>query len=380
MTLSEKNKNFVIDLLPFVLILVLLFFIGEILLPFILALFIAYLLNPIIVRIQKKIKNRTLATTSFLLLLGLLLVSATFFFGGHVINDSKRLVNAVEVFTQKNEHKIEEVKNRALFYFGKINENEYVKEQLDELNSGANEVNQEDVMSSIKSVYSFFQQKEPSGEEEITNSWSSIYMLFYTLLYVFFILYSYDYFEGKYQTYFANRKTVNSRLKAVFADFNIVFVNYFKQRGKLVLINVLICTVAFSILDLPGAIIIGILTGILSYASQFHYLSLPLASISCWVLSVEQDHNFFIYFGIVLFIYVLISVLEETIYEDKIMKSVNGMNPAIIVLSFALWIPIFGGFNGTILALPLTQLILIYLDRVLLYSSDKAKLSEEVAK
>jgi predicted PurR-regulated permease PerM len=379
MTLSEKNKNFIIDLLPFVLILVLLFFIGEILLPFILALFIAYLLNPIILKIQKKIKNRTVATTSFLFLLTLFFVSATFFFGGHIINDSKRLVNAVEVFTQKNEHKIEEVKNSALFYLGKINENEYVKGQLEELNSGANEVNQEDVMSSIKSVYSFFQQKEPSGEEEITNSWSSIYMLFYTLLYVFFILYTYDYFEGKYQTYFANRKTVNSRLKAVFADFNIVFVNYFKQRGKLVLINLLICTVAFSILDLPGAIIIGILTGVLSYASQFHYLSLPLASISCWVLSVEQGHNFFIYFGIVLFIYVLISILEETIYEDKIMKSVNGMNPAVIVLSFALWVPIFGGFNGTILALPLTQLILIYLDRVLLYS-DKAKLSEEVVK
>lgn len=379
MTLSEKNKNFIIDLLPFILILVLLFFIGEILLPFILALFIAYLLNPIILKIQKKIKKRTVATTSFLLLLTFLFVSATFFFGGHIINDSNRLVNAVEVFTQKNEHKIEEVKNSALFYFGKINENEYVKGQLEELNSGANEVNQEDVMSSIKSVYSFFQQKEPKGEEENTNSWSSIYMLFYTLLYVFFILYTYDYFEGKYQTYFANRKTVNSRLKAVFVDFNIVFVNYFKQRGKLVLINLLICTVAFSILDLPGAIIIGILTGVLSYASQFHYLSLPLASISCWVLSLEQGHNFLIYFGIVLFIYVLISILEETIYVDKIMKSVNGMNPAVIVLSFALWVPIFGGFNGTILALPLTQLILIYLDRVLLYS-DKAKLSEEVVK
>tara|TARA_B110000046_G_scaffold57595_2_gene64392 strand:- start:65159 stop:66298 length:1140 start_codon:yes stop_codon:yes gene_type:complete len=379
MTLSEKNKNFIIDLLPFILILVLLFLIGEILLPFILALFIAYLLNPIILKIQKKIKKRTVATTGFLLLLTFLFVSATFFFGGHIINDSNRLVNAVEVFTQKNEHKIEEVKNSALFYFGKINENEYVKGQLEELNSGANEVNQEDVMSSIKSVYSFFQQKEPNGEEENTNSWSSIYMLFYTLLYVFFILYTYDYFEGKYQTYFANRKTVNSRLKAVFVDFNIVFVNYFKQRGKLVLINLLICTVAFSILDLPGAIIIGILTGVLSYASQFHYLSLPLASISCWVLSLEQGHNFLIYFGIVLFIYVLISILEETIYVDKIMKSVNGMNPAVIVLSFALWVPIFGGFNGTILALPLTQLILIYLDRVLLYS-DKAKLSEEVVK
>ncbi len=99
MTLSEKNKNFIIDLLPFILILVLLFFIGGILLPFILALFIAYLLNPIILKIQKKIKKRTVATTSFLLLLTFLFVSATFFFDGHIINDSNRLVNAVEVFT-----------------------------------------------------------------------------------------------------------------------------------------------------------------------------------------------------------------------------------------------------------------------------------------
>ena len=379
MTLSEKNKNYLIDLLPFALILILLFFIGEILLPFILALFIAYLLNPIILIIQKKIKNRTLAITSFLIVLSLLLVGSTFFFGGHVLKDSKRLVSAVEVFSQKNEHKIEELKNKALFYFGKINENEYVKEQIEGLNSGADEVNQEDVISSIKSVYSLFEQKEQSGEEVTTSSWSLIYMLFYTLLYALFILYTYDYFEAKYQTYFANRKSVNSRLKAVFADFNVVFVNYFRQRGKVVLINVLICTIAFSILDLPGAIIIGILTGILSYASHFHYISLPLATVSCWVLSVEQDHNFFIYFGIVLFIYVLISVLEETVYYDKIMKSVNGMNPAIIVLAFALWIPIFGGFNGTILALPLTQLILIYLGRIVLYS-DKGKLSEAAVK
>jgi len=377
MTLFEKNKNYLIDLLPFGLTLVLLFFIGEILIPFILALFIAYLLNPVILKIQKKIKNRTLATTSFLLVLILLLAGTTFFFGGHVIKDGKRLVKAVEVFTQKNEHKIEEIKNSALFYFGKINEN--VKEQIEGLNTGADAIKQEDVLSSIKSVYSFFEPKEASGEGVTTNSWSAIYLLFYTLLYTFFILYTYGYFEVKYQTYFANRKTVNDRLQGVVADFNIVFVNYFKQRGKLVFINALICTIAFSLLDLPGAIIIGILTGILSYASHFHYLSLPLACISCWVLSVEHDPNFFIYFGIVLFIYVLISVLEETIYYDKIMKSVNGMNPAIIVLSFTLWIPIFGGFNGTILALPLTQLILIYVDRVLVYS-DKAKLSNEQVK
>lgn len=49
------------------------------------------------------------------------------------------------------------------------------------------------------------------------------------------------------------------------------------------------------------------------------------------------------------------------------------MNPAIITLSFTLWIYIFGGFIGTLIALPLTQLIMIYLDRILLYSKNNKK-------
>jgi len=50
------------------------------------------------------------------------------------------------------------------------------------------------------------------------------------------------------------------------------------------------------------------------------------------------------------------------------MKIVSGMNPAIMLLSFTLWIYVFGGFVGTIVALPLTQLVMIILDRLLLTS------------
>tara|TARA_B110000114_G_C14844326_1_gene297999 strand:+ start:172 stop:354 length:183 start_codon:yes stop_codon:yes gene_type:complete len=55
------------------------------------------------------------------------------------------------------------------------------------------------------------------------------------------------------------------------------------------------------------------------------------------------------------------------------MKSVRGMNPAIISLSFVLWVYVFGGFIGTIIALPLTQLIMIYTDHLILYSKKKIK-------
>lgn len=367
MILSVKNNGYLIEVLLFVVIMVLMFLIGEIMLPFILALFISYLLNPIILKIQKRIKNKNLALTSFFFGSCLLLIGTVFFFGGHVVKDSKRLVNTVDVFGQQNEEQIKKIKNKVLVYAGQVYESDFVKEKIEGLDSVTVEGSQKNLMSTLSSVYSFFETPEKNGEDEKSESWSLLYIVFYTLIYTVFILYSYDYFEGKYDRYLANRKTSNSMYKDVLADFKIIFVNYFKQRTKVVFLNIAISIISFSIVDLPGAIIIGIVTGILSYASHFHYLSLPLTAIGCWVLSVEHDTNFFIYFGMVLFVYIVISILEETLYFDKIMKSVSGMNPAIIVLSFALWISIFGEFNGTIIALPLTQLILIYVDRFLLY-------------
>ena len=71
-------------------LIVILLLIGEIILPFIAAIFIAYLLNPLILSIQKKTRNRSLAVTSFLLLSTLMLFGIIFFFGEHLVKDSQR--------------------------------------------------------------------------------------------------------------------------------------------------------------------------------------------------------------------------------------------------------------------------------------------------
>ena len=198
-------------------------------------------------------------------------------------------------------------------------------------------------------------------------------MLIYTALYSVVILYTYDYFEEKQNKYFEKNKRNNDKLDGVWQDFKTVFLKYFRQRTKVVMISICIFILAFSLMDLPGAIIIGIIAGILTYAAHFHYFSLPLVGIGCWMLSIENNTNFFLFFGIVLAVYVLISLLEETVFFNKIMQSVSGMNPAITILSFVLWIYLFGGFTGTIIALPLTQLILIYIDRIMLFSKEKTK-------
>lgn len=353
-------------------ILFLLQVIGEIVLPFVFAIFIAYLLNPLILKIQKKIRNRYLAITSFLLPLALMFIGIFFFFGGHLIKDSKRLISSVETFSHENNQRIEEIKSSIIGLFDRGNGSDSIKTQIKSLSNLNTEENKQDLMSTIESVYSFFENSSEEKENsEPVESWSSLYMLIYTILYAVIIMYSYPYFEGKLDKYLINIKPVNRRLEGILMDFNNTFILYFKQRSKVVFINTIILIIAFTVMDLPGAIILGILTGILSYAAHYHYLSLPIVGIGCWVLSMENHTSFFLYFGILLFVFILISILEETVYFDKIMKSVSGMNSAIVLLSFTLWIYVFGGFIGTIVALPLTQLILIYMDHLLLYSKEK---------
>jgi len=368
MNLTEKNKFYLIGAVSLGVILVLVLLIGEIVLPFVFALLFAHLLNPIVLKIQKKVRNRFLALTSFLFVVTSLFIGIIFFFGGHIVKDSKRLVSSVEVFTQKNEQHINDLKNSLITFVTDNYDSEAIKAKLKQTDTTENK---EKLVSSLESVYSFFEKPDKNKADSKRDSWSSIYMLIFTILYTVIILYSYDYFENKYTKYFSNRKPIHKKLAGILSDFKITFINYFTQRTKVVFLNIVILISAFTIMDLPGAIIIGIITGVLSYASQFHYMSLPLVGIGCWILSIENDTNFFIYFGIISAVFILISILEETLYFEKIMKSVKGMNSAIILVSFTLWIFVFGGFTGTIIALPLTQLILIYMDRLLLFSKDK---------
>ncbi|MFT5821453.1 MAG: putative PurR-regulated permease PerM [Crocinitomix sp.] len=371
MNISDKTKAYLIGGTILVCLVILLHFVGEIILPFIFALFIAYLVNPIIVKIQKWIKNRNLALSSFLLFITALFVGIVFLFGDHIINDTKRLVNAVDSFVVQNEDEINDIKNSVSSFADEVYESEIVQSQIQASDTLTTEEQEKDLFSTLEQVYTFFSSSESTPNEPEKAPWNWFFMVIYTLMYTIVILYTYEYFEAKYDKYFSNKVPVNNGLMKVWKDFKSVFLAYFKQRTKIVLICMALFVISFSIMNLPGAIIIGIFAGLLCYAAQFHYLSLPIVAIGCWVLSIEHDMSFFLFFGIILAIYILVSILEETIFFEKIMKSVRGMNAAIMILAFAFWIFVFGSFIGTILALPLTQLILIYMDQFILFSAEK---------
>jgi len=371
MKLSEKTKMYLMGGLWIAVTLILLLLIGEVVLPFVFAIFIAFLLNPIVVKIQTKIKNRNLAISTLLFAFTVVVGGVIFFFGSHIIKDTKRFVTAVEVVGSENKQEIDKFKNNVLGYVDGVYDSETVQNQIKSVDTLSVESSKKTVMTTLKSVYSFFDDSDKAKDKPERRAWNSFYMLINTILYSVFILYTYGYFEEKQKKYFGKVSQRGFKSLWLWHEFEVVFVNYFRQRAKVVMISMSIFMLTFSIIDLPGAILIGIIAGLLTYAAHFHYLSLPLVAIGCMVVSVERDTSFFLFFGIILVVYVLVSVLEEVVFFNKIMKSVSGLNPAIMLLSFTLWIYVFGGFIGTIVALPLTQLLIIFVDRLLLTSLKK---------
>lgn len=345
-------------------LLVVFLLVGEIILPFILGLSLAYISNPLIKKTQRIIKNRSLAVTAFLFLVISCLLGSVFFTGNLVFNDFKRLNNAFVTFSKDNSDKIDATTKTVKSYITEFYPAgglsvpvnfETVKDSLSN--------NTEVITKALSGFSSFFKSSDNIIEQESQRfSWWTLFP--FTIVYYLYILYTFPYFSDKFNKYFGQETKQIPYLNELKLVFQNVMSTYIRQRSIIVLICITICIITFSIIGIPGAIVLGVLSGVLCYASHFHYYALLPLSLSCWVLSVENDQSFFLYFGLITAVFIIISILEELVFFPKIMKGVSSMNPAIMMLSFCVFNYLFGTI-GILIALPVTAVLLLYSDKLL---------------
>ena len=354
------------------------YYLVEIVLPFFLGLGLAYLANPIIKKIQRIIPSRNLAVTIFFVGIILITSGITLLFAKQIANDFIRLNGSFRTYAKNNKDKLDETTKTISGYIEKIYDPEKLKESLniDSLSNNEyykkinkdsllNNLDIDTIKESLAAITSFFTSDEKVEQEADTFSW--FFILFTSILYFVYINYQFSYFEDSWQKYFDKKRS--EKVNRVVADFKKTFVAYFKQRGKIVIIYMVIYTSAFFIVGLPGALILGIIAGLLCFVPYLQYLTLIPISLGCLVLSMENNNNFFIYFGIILGIFILSSLLEELVLYPRIMNKTVTMNPVIIMLSLSVWGYLLGLF-GVLIALPLTSLVLSYIKQILLYKDD----------
>ncbi len=322
---------------------------SAVLLPFVIALVLAYLLNPIVSWIQKRVKgNRSVALIiTFLLILI-----------GHAIFYAIVIPSMIKEYNRFAEIYIE---NKDTLFSGS-----FIPTNI------ANWL--KDFFQSDRFMeYLTFENLSPMVQKVLPGIWGTFTNVFgflvsfigliAVLLYLVFILQDYDAFKENWHKYIP----VKFRAQAVefVDDFSHNMMGYFRQKTIIVLINIVLFSIAFSIMGLPLALLLAIMVGTMNYIPYLQNLGLIPCLLSAGLLSVETGNPFWIYLVVVIGIFGVVQILEDAVLVPRLMKEVTGMNPAIMLLSIAIWGSLMG-ILGMIIALPFTTLIIAYYKKYVL--------------
>lgn len=155
-----------------------------------------------------------------------------------------------------------------------------------------------------------------------------------------------------------------------FIDVFVAQVTGFFQ-GQLViaLIMGIMYAIGFTIIELKGGILIGVLLGLLNIVP---FLGTLIGLLIVLPLAYTQTYGGFPLAALSLLVFAVVQLIESWLLTPKIMENRSGLHPALVVISVFFWGMAFGGITGMVLAVPLTAFL------VAVWSQAKASLSRSM--
>ena len=188
-----------------------------------------------------------------------------------------------------------------------------------------------------------------------------------TLLYMFFILFDYEYLTENWIRIFP--KKLRPFWQDLAKDVKISLNNYIRGQGLIALTMGILFCIGFLIIDFPMAIGLGILIGIMDMVPYLHSLALIPTAFLAAMKAAETGQSYWIVFGSALLVFAIVQALIDMIVTPKIMGHQMGLNPAVLLLSLSIWGALLG-FIGLIIALPATTVIILYWKRYITKEED----------
>ena len=331
----------------------LIYYLSAVLIPFFVAWGAAYLLYPIVRFLQKHcfIRNR-LAAIALTLLLTCGTLGGLFYL-------------IVPPMVEECAH----LKDVALNYIHRGADNTAVPKYVqDYLQHHVNEyqieslLRQEDFMAAVKTTV-------PKVWEVLWSTASLIFNVVASLiglLYLLFLLTDYEKYANRWISFVPRHKR---RFAArLVADIEHGMAGYFRGQALVALSNCFMFSIGFLIIGFPMPIGLGCLIGLISFVPYLQVVGFLPAALLALLKSAETGQNFWWLLLLVLIVYLVVQVLQDTIFTPRIMGKIMGL-PAIILLSLSVWGYALG-IIGLILALPVTTLAISYYKRYVVGDSD----------
>ena len=320
------------------------YYLSSVLIPFFVAWVVAYLLYPMVRFLQNRcrLRNRLLAIIITLIITCGVLVGFFYIVVPPMIDEMAHLKDVALTYIQKGANNTTIPAPVQKFIHQHINE--YQIEKF---------LQQKDVMAAIKTAV----------PKVWTVLWSTAGMIFNIvasligLLYLLFILTDYERYANAWIKFIPYSKR---RFAAqLVSDIEHSMAGYFRGQALVALSNCVMFSIGFAIIGIPVPIGLGCLIGVISFVPYLQVICFIPATLLALLKAAETGENFWWLLFLVVIVYLVVQVLQDTIFTPRIMGKIMGLPPAIILLSLS----VFGyvlGLIGLIIALPVTTLAISY--------------------
>ena len=330
-------------------------YLSDVLLPFVTGLVVAYFLDPVTNRVQHVIKQRVLAALFTLVSITLAVSLVVWFMVpmvGNELAEMGRTVSKMAANTELAQAAKEHLPENVWEEVNEILKRDDVKRYL--TSDGAVQMAKDTAKKLLPGVWGVL-----SGAANVLTFITGLLVI---MLYVVFLLIDYHNMAARWRDYLP--PSMRDDVSRFVEEFIQATNRYFRSQALVACCVAVLFAIGFSIIGLPLAILMGIFIGLLNMVP---YLQI-VGTIPCLLLAglkaLEQGDNFFGALGLVLLVFGVVQLIQETVLVSRFQGEAMGLSPAIILLSISVWGKLLG-FLGLILALPLTCLGLAYYRRYL---------------
>ena len=186
-------------------------------------------------------------------------------------------------------------------------------------------------------------------------------------LYLFFLLLDYDYYTTAWINWLP--RTQRNFFRRLSEDLGNNMRGYFRGQALVALSNCAMFTLGFWIIGLPMPLGMGLFVGLISFIPYVQVVGFAPAAVLALMEMSDTGRSFWGLMALVLLVYIVVQVLQDTVFTPRIMGKIMGLSSAMVLLSLSIW-SYMAGIIGLIIALPLTTIIFAYYKRYILKEPD----------
>mgnify|MGYP000857798469 FL=1 len=186
-------------------------------------------------------------------------------------------------------------------------------------------------------------------------------------LYLFFLLLDYDYYTTAWINWLP--RTQRNFFRRLSEDLGHNMRGYFRGQALVALSNCVMFTLGFWVIGLPMPLGMGLFVGLISFIPYVQVVGIAPAAVLALMEMSDTGRSFWGLMALVLLVYIVVQVLQDTVFTPRIMGKIMGLSSAMVLLSLSIW-SYMAGIIGLIIALPLTTIIFAYYKRYILKEPD----------